>query len=51
MELKFSGHICEKYSNTKFQISPSGRSRFVLCGQTDEQTDVTKPIVAFRDRA
>jgi hypothetical protein len=39
MKLEFSGHIFEKYSNTKFDKSPFCGSRVVPCGQTDGQKD------------
>jgi len=43
----------KKYSNVKFHENPSSRSRVVPCGRTDRptdrQTDMTKPIVAFRN--
>ena len=33
----------------KFHENPSSRSRGVPCGETDGQTDMTKPIVAFHN--
>jgi len=55
MKLDFSRHIFEKYSNVKYYENPSSGSRVVPCGQMDEridgQTDMTKPIVAFRNFA
>jgi hypothetical protein len=48
MELEFSGPIFEKYSYIKFLENPSSGRRLVPCRQTDERTDVTKLIVAFR---
>jgi len=40
MKLEFSGHIFEKYSNIKFDESPSSGSRLFPCGQTDGQKDI-----------
>jgi len=49
-ELQVSRHIFEKkkYSNIKFHENPSSGRWTVSCGRTDRQTDMTKPIVAFR---
>jgi len=47
MKLEFSRQILEIYSNIKFHENPFSRSRFVPCGRTDRQTDMTKLIVAF----
>jgi len=47
MKLEFSGQICEKYSNIKFNENPSSGSRVVPCGRKD----MTKLIVAFRSFA
>jgi hypothetical protein len=33
----------------KFHENPSSESRVVPCGRTDERTDTTKLIVAFRN--
>ena len=44
-KLEFFPQIFEKYSNIKFYENPSSGSRVVPCGQTD----MTKPIVAFRN--
>jgi hypothetical protein len=51
MQLEFSGHIFEKYSNIKFHDNQSSGNRVVLWRWTDWQTDMTKPIVAFRNFA
>jgi hypothetical protein len=51
MNLEFSLHIFEKYSNIKIHENPSIGSRVVPCGQTKGQTDMTKLIVAFRNFA
>jgi len=51
MKLEFSRHVFEKYSNIKFHANPSSRSRVVPCGWTDSRTDMTKPIVSFRNFA
>ena len=51
MELQFSRHIFEKYSNIKFHENPSSGSRDFPCGETDGQTDMTKLRVAFRNYA
>ena len=49
MELEFSGQVFEKkkYSDTKLCENLSSGSRVVPCGRTD----ITKPIVAFRNFA
>jgi hypothetical protein len=51
--LEFSGHIFEKYSNTKFNENPPFGSRVVPCswveGQTDRWTDITN-FAASRKR-
>jgi len=39
MNLKFSLHIFEKYSNINFYENPSSGSRVVPCGRTDGRTD------------
>jgi hypothetical protein len=39
--------MCEKSSSTKFHENPSSESQVIANGQTDRQTDMTKPIVAF----
>jgi hypothetical protein len=44
-----SPQILEKYSNTKFHENPFSGSPVIPCGQTDERTDMTKLVVAFRD--
>ena len=53
MNLEFSQHIIEKYSNIKFRENPSIVSRVVSCWrivrQTDGRTDTTKLIVAIRN--
>jgi len=46
MKDEFSGHIFEKYSNTKFHWNPSRRSRVVLAYR---RRDVTKLRVVFRN--
>jgi hypothetical protein len=51
MKLESSRLIFEKYSNTKLHENPSSGSRVVLCGRMNGQTDMTKPIVAFRNFA
>jgi site-specific DNA-cytosine methylase len=50
-KLEFTRQIFEKCSNAKFNENPSSRSRVVLCGRTDRQTDMMKLIVALRDSA
>jgi hypothetical protein len=50
MEIEFSRQILEKYSN-KFYENPSSGSRVVQCGQTDGQTDLTKPKRAYKTKA
>jgi hypothetical protein len=50
MKFEFSREIFDKYSNTKFHENPSsGEQRCSM--RTDERTDMTKPIVAFRNFA
>jgi len=51
MELVFSQHIFEKYSNIKFHEYPCSGSRVVPCGETDGRTDMTKLIVALHNVA
>jgi hypothetical protein len=47
MKLEFSWQIRAKCSNIIF-FNPSSGSIAVTCGQTDRQTDMTKPVVGFR---
>jgi hypothetical protein len=53
MKLEFSRQIFggKKGSNIKFHQNPSSQSRVVPCGRTDEQTNMTKLIVAFSNSA
>jgi len=51
MEIEFSRRIFQKYSNTKNHGNPSSGSRDVPCRRTDGQTDMTKPVVSFRNFA
>jgi hypothetical protein len=51
MKLDFSRQIFEKIFNTKFHENSLSESRVVPCGQTERQTDMTKPTVAFRNFA
>jgi len=51
MKFEFSPQIFEKKTNIKFHENPSGGSGAVPCGKTDEKTDVTKLVVAFRNVA
>ena len=55
MKFEFSGRIFEKYPNIKFHENPPSGSRGVPCGQTgrwtERRTDMTKPIVVFRNFA
>jgi len=57
MELPFSQHIFEKYSNIKSHENPFIASQVVPCrqtkkeGWTDGQTDMTKLTVAFSNFA
>jgi len=46
MKLEFSRQIFETASNIKFHWNQSIGCQ-VLCGQTDERSDMTKLIVAF----
>jgi hypothetical protein len=47
MKLEYSPQIFEKYSNTIFHENPSSGSRVFQM----RKTDMTKPIVAFRNFA
>ena len=47
MELEFSQHIFEKYTNIKLHQNSCSGSRIVPCGRTE----MTKLIVAFRNSA
>jgi hypothetical protein len=49
MKHELSGHIFEKYSNMTFNAKPSSGSRVVPCGPTEEKTDITKLVFAFRN--
>jgi hypothetical protein len=51
MKLGFSGQSFQKYSITKVYENPSIESRVVSFGWTDGRTDMTMPIVAFRNFA
>ena len=53
MKLELHRQSFEKSSNIKFHKKKnlSAESRVVPCGRTDEQTDKTKLIVAFRNFA
>ena len=51
MALEPSRQIFDMYSNIEFHENPSIGGRVVLCGLTDKRTDMTKPIVAFRNSA
>jgi len=43
--------IFSKHSNIEFHEKPFGGSRVYICGWTHRQTDMTKPMVAFRNFA
>jgi hypothetical protein len=47
--LNFLHRFSKNYSHIKFHENPSSGSRVVPCGRTDEQTDITKLTVAFRN--
>jgi hypothetical protein len=47
IKLEFSEPIFEKESNIKFDENPCSRRRVVPCGQTEERTDMKKPIDVF----
>jgi len=55
MTLEFSRQFFEKFWVISINKNPSSEIRIVLCGQTvrqtDRQTDMTKPVVAFREFA
>ena len=38
-KINFSRHIIKKYSNIKFDLSPSSGKRVVPCSETDRETD------------
>ena len=48
-KLEFSQHTFGKRSHVKLHENPSNGRRVVPCGQMDGWTDITKPIVAFRN--
>ena len=50
MKLEFSRQVSEKYSNIKFHENPPNGNRDVPFG-TDEQRDIMKSIIAFRNLA
>jgi len=49
MKFDFCRQSFEKYLKVIFHENLSSGNQFVQCGQKDEETDVTKPIVAFRN--
>jgi hypothetical protein len=49
MKFDFCRQSFEKYSKVLFHENLSSGNQVVPCGQTDEETDVTKSIVAFRN--
>ena len=49
IKIEFSQQIFEKSSNIPFHEEPSSASLVVPCGRTDEQTDMTKLTVVFRN--
>jgi hypothetical protein len=49
MEIKFSRKIFRKIITNQISLNPSDGSRVIPCGRTDDQTDMTKLIVAFRN--
>jgi hypothetical protein len=49
MKLEFSQHTFEKPSDIKLHETPSNGSRVVPCWQMNGWTNITKPIVAFRN--
>jgi hypothetical protein len=51
MKLEISRQIFETFPNIKFRENPSSGSLVFPCGRMDEQGDMTKLIVAFRDFA
>ena len=51
VKLEFSQRVFEKYSNIKIKENLFSGSPVVPCGRTDGQTDMMKPIVAFRNFA
>jgi hypothetical protein len=51
IKLEFFRPFFEIYPNIKFHENPSSGNRVVSCGQTEERTDMTQLIVAFRDCA
>jgi len=51
MKLLFYIHIFEKIPQYQNSRDPNSGSRFVPCGWTDGQTDMTKLTLAFRNFA
>jgi hypothetical protein len=51
MNLELAEQISEKYSNTKFNENRSSGIAFYAYVQTERQTDMTKPMVTFRNFA
>ena len=49
MELEFSEHIFEKFSNIKFHENSSVGSRVVPRGRAEGRTYMRKPAVAFHN--
>ena len=47
MELEFSQHIFEKYSNIKFHENPSSRNRQVPCSGQKDMTKLTVTLHNF----
>ena len=48
-KLEFSRQILEECLNIKYRENPFSESRGVPFGQTDQRTELTKIIVAFRE--
>ena len=40
-DFEFLNRFSTKYASTKFHENPFSGSRFVPCGRTDEETDMT----------
>jgi len=51
MNVDFPRKLFEKFSNIEFDENSCSKSKVVPCGKSARQTDMTKPIVAFRNVA
>jgi len=49
MKLEFSRHMLEKYFSTKYHVVPCGLTEGRTDRKTDEETDMAKKIISFRN--